>query len=342
MDKYDHIYIKTIRQNIPLNADIELTYKCNLKCLHCYHIKESHGLPEMTFSQVTSVLDQLAEMGCLFITFTGGEVFLREDIFDVFEYARGKEFAFRVLTNGTLLDDEKISRLTGLNPLSVEISLYSIDAMIHEKMTGVKGSYEKTIYAIKKLRKNNITVKIKGPVTDMNFAGFIKLKEEAARMGCSTVFYPSVAPRLDRSRDTLSLNVSVGRLRELYKLSRDNINKVAQDRKRNGHEPLCTAGLNTMHISPDGDVYPCLMLRHKCGNISSEPVAEIWNSDGFKKIRKTTVSDLKYCSDCGISVYCNRCSGLAELETGDWLGKSERMCALAEICRELAEEKEPV
>jgi len=87
---------------VPLRAIVELTYRCNLRCVHCYTVGRA-GERELGTEEVRGILDQLAGEGCLYLTFTGGEILLREDFFALAAYARRKRFALRLFTNGSFL-----------------------------------------------------------------------------------------------------------------------------------------------------------------------------------------------------------------------------------------------
>ena len=144
------------------SATIELTYRCNEKCRHCYVYDE--GGEEMSTNQIMKILDDLCDMEVATLLFTGGEVFARKDIFEILEYAYKKHFAMDIFTNGTLLDESKIIKLKKLWPKSIQFSIYSHILQKHDAVTQIKGSYEKTINAIKTCIAVGIPVKIKMPV----------------------------------------------------------------------------------------------------------------------------------------------------------------------------------
>jgi len=106
------IAVKAEQRRTPLNMHLELTYRCNEQCVHCYcvveHGKEAEAAKrELTYEEIVRVLDQLAELGCLYVTFSGGEVLVRRDFFDIVEHARRRGFVYRVYTNGIGLTEER-------------------------------------------------------------------------------------------------------------------------------------------------------------------------------------------------------------------------------------------
>lgn len=125
--------MKCVENCIPFNVQFELTYRCNLSCRHCYVVQDKQK--ELTFKEITSILDQLVEMGTFYLCFTGGEIFTRKDIPDILWYAKEKGFFLILLTNGTLITDKEIDELKELGPLGIEISLLGARDKTHDFIT---------------------------------------------------------------------------------------------------------------------------------------------------------------------------------------------------------------
>ena len=89
-----------VRENIPYAVQIELTSKCNLKCRHCFMVKDK-GV-ELSSEEIMAIIDQLVDMGTFYLAFTGGEIFTREDLFEIARHAKRKGFFLTFMTNGTL------------------------------------------------------------------------------------------------------------------------------------------------------------------------------------------------------------------------------------------------
>jgi len=137
----DRLVRKTVERHLPWNVHIDLTYRCNERCVHCYLDHHDHG--EMTTREVKNVLDQLADAGALFLTFSGGEIFLRQDLFELIRYARGLNFDVSLKTNALLIDESRARKLRELDIRKIQISIYSADAAIHDAITKVPGSLER-------------------------------------------------------------------------------------------------------------------------------------------------------------------------------------------------------
>ena len=187
----DRIYQKAEKACIPLAVHFDLTYRCNLRCIHCY-LPERDRYPsqsykeelkrqnrtELTTQEIYGILDQLAECGTLFLTFSGGEIFLRRDIMDILEYARKKRFNVSLLTTGTTGFDETVAdRLADMGVHTVDISLYSNEPKVHDAVTGIPGSFNKTIKAIELLSERGMKLNLKCPLMKTNIKSYKSLSE---------------------------------------------------------------------------------------------------------------------------------------------------------------------
>jgi radical SAM protein with 4Fe4S-binding SPASM domain len=336
-DPYETIVNKTIDKYIPFKADWEITYRCNLNCIHCYQTRPGSE-PELTTEQACDCLDQLAELGCLYLTFTGGEVLLREDFFEIAGYARKKGFAIRIFTNGTLIEEDIADKIKSLNPLSVEISLYAATAAGHENITGVAGSFQKTVDAFLRLKKRKVNAVVKTTFMKCNADEFDGLQEFSRKIDAPFTFSFTVIPKLDGSKEVIKLRLDEERLKAMFSPRDWLVEEITAGGVR-VFEPLCSAGFNSLYISPYGEVFPCVTLREQCGNVKDSQLRDIWESGFIKKLRNISLKDLKECPDCGLSYYCDRCAGLALLEDGDLFGPSRNDCTLARVRKEALEEK---
>src|SRR5215813_11409639 len=109
----EELSAKALSLGVPLSAHLDVTYRCNERCVHCYLDHEDHG--EMSLAEITDLLDQLADAGVFFLTISGGEIFLRPDLFDIIKHARKRWFAVKIKTNGILIREAQARRLAELS-----------------------------------------------------------------------------------------------------------------------------------------------------------------------------------------------------------------------------------
>lgn len=331
------INIKTI----PLYVFFELTYKCNLSCKHCYVVKPTLKdlSKELTTPEIKDIISQLKEMNGLIITFTGGEVFLRPDILEILNYTKRQNFAIRIFTNGTLINKKIADEIKKIYPLEVGISLYSASSKVHDKITQVPGSFDKSLQAIKYLRERNIRVVIKCTLMKENIKDYPGVHHLAKSLGCYPQFDPTIVPKDNGDKSVLSLRIGKDKLKELFQdknlFSPKRI--IVKPLKR---DFLCGAGKSLVNITPYGEVQPCLQFRINAGNLRNRSFADIWkNSLSLLNLRSLKETDLYICNSCSLQRFCSRCPGIAQLEDGDFLGKQTRACEIAEVKKELYQQR---
>ena len=334
-DAYSRIIGKTLDRLIPFTVHWELTYRCNLRCPHCYVIPQN-SQRELSLGEITSIFDLLRESGTLYLVFSGGEILTREDFFEVAASARKRGFALRLITNGTLLDEWVADRIRDLHPLSVEISLYGSRPEIHDRITACPGSFERSLKALRLLRERSVRTVLKSLMMKGNVGDFQGLKKLARDTGSQFVYDTIVIPKMDGSTEPC-----VKRLdgHELFRLLYLDVQEKGDDWDRREKDLSCSAGLNALSVSPHGDVYPCMGFKESGGNLTKNSLSEIYHSPVFSKIRSITLSDLRECRECHLMRYCNRCPALALMETGDLLGPSQADCLLAGVIKSIIEDK---
>src|SRR5215470_4004748 len=143
----EEIGLKAFDLGVPLSVHMDVTYRCNERCVHCYLDHDDHG--EMTTAEIKGVLDQLAEAGVFFLTFSGGEVFLRRDFFDLLEYSRRLLFNVKIKTNAVMIRETEAQRIRALGVDTIQVSVYSHRSEVHDAITKLPGSFERTINAIR-------------------------------------------------------------------------------------------------------------------------------------------------------------------------------------------------
>ena len=354
----DRLIARTVRQRRPLSVHIDLTYRCNERCVHCYLDHRDYG--ELTTPEILGVLEDLAAAGTLFLTFSGGEIFLRPDLFEILGAARRLHFDVSVKTNALLVTPERAARLRELGVRRVQISIYSDDPAIHDAVTKVQGSLERSLAAIPLLQAQGLHVKIACPLMTENLSSFRGVLALAERLGVPYIFDMTITPMIDGDASTLAHRASGT---QLLPILRDPVlrscrpqpgdapplpsgvgSAVSSGIESDAYDDLpCSAGHNSCYVSPYGDVYACVQLPVSAGNLRRERFAEIWSgAPALERVRAVRESQLPVCSACSIRKYCERCPGLAFMEGGDLLGAYERACELAEHMARIAGVPNPV
>lgn len=327
-----HLGEKAQRMGVPISVQLDLTYRCNERCIHCYLDHDDHG--EMNTAEILELLEQMAAAGVFFLTISGGEILMRRDFFEILEYARKLMFCVKLKTNGVMIREEQAARLARATIDSVQISIYSHRAEVHDAITKLPGSLKRSVEAAKLLRAHGVRVFFANVLMKQNAADYQGVRALAEETGAIFRLDPTVTPMMDGDRGVLELNVDAAALREVFLdegLVGDATEFCAPPTGPLGHadamETLpCSAGHTACYVSPYGDVYPCVQFPLPTGNVRKSKFLDIWkHSSEMNEVRSITLGDLGTCSSCAHGGSCTRCPGLAYME-GNMRGPSSQDC----------------
>jgi radical SAM protein with 4Fe4S-binding SPASM domain len=324
------VWDRALAAGVPLSAQVDLTYRCNERCVHCYLDHDDHG--ELTTAEVRGVLEQLAAAGTLFLIFSGGELLLRKDLFEIVDYARALGFDVKLKTNGILLREREADRIRDAGVREVQISVYSHRPDVHDAITKVPGSLERTIEAIRLLKSRGLRVLIANVLMQQNAFDYNGVRALAAELGVESTVDPTITPKIDGDTSILPLREAGPQLIQIFRdrsLVPDDFCAPPAPGSADADtlDALpCSAGHTAIYISPYGDVYPCVQFPLPSGNLRELPFATIWrDSRQLNDVRSIRVRDLPTCSSCGFVSSCTRCPGLAYME-GNMRGPSSADC----------------
>ncbi len=321
---------KALQFGIPISAHLDITYRCNERCVHCYLDHDDHG--EMRTLEIVDLLRQLADAGVFFLTLSGGEVLMRRDFFAIVEEARRLLFNVKVKTNGVMVRDCEAQKLRELGVEQIQISVYSHRSEVHDRITKLPGSLKRSIEAIRLLKAHGLKVVIANVLMTANAADHRGVMTLARELSVPYTLDPTITPKIDGDRSILN-----------FRAADEDINRVFHDSELVGDVEAfcapppppdddvmegypCSAGHTAIYVSPYGDVFPCVQFPLPCGNVRQQSFAEIWNdSRQLKEVRGIRARDLPVCSSCAHVGTCTRCPGLAYME-GNMRGPSSADC----------------
>ena len=315
---------------IPIGVQLDITYRCNERCIHCYLDHDDHG--EMTTEEIRGVLDQLCDAGVFFLTLSGGEVLMRRDFFAIVEHARRLLFNVKVKTNGVMIREPEARRIRELGVEQVQISVYSHRPEVHDAITKLPGSLKRTVEAIRFLKSQDLKVVIANVLMASNLFDNTGVMTLAKELGVSYTLDPTITPKMDGDTSILGLRILGSELKQVFR-SQELVGNVeefcapptAPDEDIMGGFP-CSAGHTSCYISPYGDVFPCVQFPLPSGNVRQQKFLDIWrDSSQLKEVRSIRARDLPTCSTCAHVGTCTRCPGLAYME-GNMRGPSTADC----------------
>lgn len=330
MTLMEELNARALSLGVPLSAHLDITYRCNERCEHCYLEHDDKG--EMSAAEIKDLLDQMAEAGVLLLTLSGGEPLIRKDCFEILEYARTLLFSVKLKTNAILIRKKEAQRLRALGVEQIQISVYSHRPEVHDGITKVRGSLERTLAAVRFLKSEGLKVTIANVLMRQNLHDSEREREMAGELGVNYALDPTITPMMNGDTSILRLRVPTSDLKQVFR----NPNLVGDveefcappspaDESVMDELP-CSAGHTSCYISPYGDFYPCVQFPLPCGNVRRQRFLDIWqDSPALNEVRSIRARDLPVCNSCAHIGTCTRCPGLAYME-GNMRGPSSADC----------------
>lgn len=316
-------------ENIPLACLFEVTYRCDQECVHCYRAGISR-LPELSTSGVVEVLEKLSRGGILFVTFTGGEPFARDDFPVLLEEASRIGFVLRVFSNGTGIDRKRAKMLAGNGVAGVDLSLYGAVAETHDRITRRAGSWNLTMNALAELTGAGIPVVINTTIMKQNTGEIIALADLASSRGAgfspNAVYCPpagGIAPGMECRAEDAAIAVLASEL---------PLGPAPRNRELALSSHPCNAGRSSFSVDPSGRVFPCPIFPEPVGDLTVDELETFWKNSSFLTwMRGWTIADFKECAACPDLGSCNPCPALNRLENGDFFTPGGSICRLAKL-----------
>jgi radical SAM protein with 4Fe4S-binding SPASM domain len=315
-EKIRNVYF---RKKKLMQVHLDLTYRCNLRCVHCYVNKEV--TESLDTRKVLSIIDELYEMGTFRLTFSGGDPLLREDLFDIIKYARQKKFAITVKTTGMLIDEKAASCMAAIPVNLIDMTVFSDQPEVHDSITAIHGSCMRAFNAIELLKKHRVHVRAMYPIIKNNVDSVQSVMKRLDQSNIDYLPSFSITPKTDGSLIPYDYAVEPAKRAEVYlkeNVFKKKIRKVESNRiEYRSNDILCFAGHTLLYISPDGTVYPCVNWPVVLGNVRQCSIKEIWNnSDALRIIKSLTFNDRTECFSCSLLEFCSFCPGTSYIETG--------------------------
>ncbi len=316
------------------SASLELTYRCNEKCIHCYVDDDlSQKADELVLDDYKKIIDQLSEMGCVNILLTGGEVCLKADFIEILKYAVSKELLVDVYTNGIALTDELFDEICKLPINTISFSLYGATAETHDMITKVKGSFEKTLKRMMMFKCAGKETYFKTVILEQNKHERKGMLELSKRLGIDIVMASSVLPsHCGIDPDKLRLNDAEEYRKSLELFSQYYPKEKNLNYSRDLDDMVCFCGQNIINIDPYGNVMPCISMPIILGNIKNTSIKDMWeNSEKLKEIQALTFRDLDCNPElCPKKDFCEICMGSLYDEKRGKISIRNEFCVIAE------------
>jgi radical SAM protein with 4Fe4S-binding SPASM domain len=339
------VHQRVSTKRVPISGSIEVTQRCNNQCLHCYNNLPA-GDPraraeELSLDEYRRIIDELVDAGCLWLLFTGGEIFVRKDFFDIYTYARRKGLLITLFTNGTLITSDIAAQLAQTPPFYIEITIYGATPKTYESITGVPGSYARCIHGINLLMDRSLPLKLKTMAITRNRHEIDDMKRLAQdSLGLEFKFDAMINPRLDCSKSPLDVRLTPADVVKLdlldperaaeWKQFAGRFNRAVDHPDRENQLYVCGAGNNSFAIDPYGRLSVCVLSSAHSYNLRNGSFKEGWHNFLAAERRKKTLRQTK-CTACSLKSMCGMCPANSELECSDQEAPVDYLCQVAHL-----------
>lgn len=340
------VFRRARRKRIPMSGTFDLTYRCNFRCTHCYaaHLvgQRRSEAAELDTGQITRLLEEAADAGCLLLLLSGGEPLLRDDFVEIYTEARRLGMVVTVFTNATLIDHQHLEAFGEYPPHEVEVSLYGASAATYERVTGVPGSCRAAQEGIRRLLDAGVRVGLKSMILRENVHEIEDMAALAREWGVRYRVDPLVTARLNGDRapcdqrvePELAVGLEMGIERQATALARFlERQRVSSQLDIMPPERMfrCGAGQASFHVDPVGFMHPCVMSPYiSCDTLSAGYVSA-WAAITMA-VDQAAWGDGGRCAACPTALVCGYCPGLLVLEGVSPVEPPEYLCRLGE-CR---------
>jgi radical SAM protein with 4Fe4S-binding SPASM domain len=339
----EKLHHAVISRSIPVNGTIEVSNRCPLNCSHCYNNlamgDSSARSMELTTDQHRRIADEVVEMGCLWMLYTGGEIFARRDFLDIYRHAKRAGLLITLFTNGVLINEEIADTLVEWRPFAIEITLYGRTRQTYETLTRIPGSFDKCMRGIELLLERGLPLKLKSVGVSVNKHEIMAMKQFANELGVEFKFDSMINPRIDCSSSPLAVRLSPAdivaldfedprRIPEYQRLAFD----FPAPKFAEGETPqiyACGAGINSFAIDPYGQLSLCVISHFDKYDLKTGSFREGW--DFLRKVRRKQATMPTKCTSCALRSMCGMCPAEGELENGHPEKPVDFLCATAHL-----------
>ena len=307
----------------PVKVMAEITYGCNLRCLHCYNpTHEAKG--ELSREKLQSLFCELAKAGTLWISLTGGEVFTRPDACELIADAQALGMVVTVITNATLVTEALADKLAALRPYQIEISLYGASAPTYEAVTRMPGSFERCVRGIERLAVRNLSLLVKPVLMTTNFHERGAMMALCEKWGVRTRVSTEIHPRVDGDMSPLAVRLSPEQMFQVWReVSGEKI--LAAESSQESREASgcggagklfdCLCGKSGASITPYGQMNLCVSLPTPQFDLRQASIQAGWKTL-VSLVAQTTPGPDYACGTCALASDCERGTMDSFLERG--------------------------
>lgn len=356
--QYKNFSWKTHQKNWKLKkpnvCQFELTFGCGLHCKHCYtdcYNKPAYLKKELNTKEVKIILDNARQAGVIWLCFTGGDPLARKDFLDIYSYAKDKGFITTIFTNAYSMTQLISGYLKKKPPFVIEVTLNAATKETYEKISQVKGSFERVMEVIGLIRKAKLQLKIKTQITKDNFKEIPKIKKLIEDWGLK--FRPSYELQARLNSDLTPCNLRIAPDEVLSLDGKKSESDDSDDRfsvcrnrplpKTAHHKPktakggpnanlfrCAVGGGDGIQVDPYGNIFACNLIRKPAFNLLQVDIGYA-TSKLLPMVRDRKFTTNSRCNNCNLRENCRWCPGRAYVEKDNLEAPIGYYCELAQL-----------
>ena len=308
-----------------IKAQLELTYRCNLHCRHCYtdpYNSKEFFPRELTLDEIHRLLDEMQQVGIVWLNLTGGDIFMHPQFFEIYETAYRRGFLLQLYTNGTLFTKTTIERLQQMPPFTIDISCHSVTEEPFDWFTQVPGSFHAFIRGLELLKNSGLQFTLKTKAMNWNTDEMPAIRHFVESFGQEFGFTTSLSPRLNGDLSSLSYRIApdasivlnggqpttdvdeerCGRSADLLAPTTDRLYR-------------CGCGTDTIHINAWGELGTCTLQYERRLSLRIHPLADAIEIL-FREVRDMRYQGESPCRTCEVHTFCDKKPSDARWECG--------------------------
>ncbi|MEW5950156.1 MAG: radical SAM protein [Thermodesulfobacteriota bacterium] len=241
-------------KDIPERVYFELTEDCPFKCVHCFCPRDRH-IPQLSTDKIKSILDELHELGTIYITMTGGDPLTRRDFPELYLYAKKKGFLIYLFTNLYLLNKQHVELFLQYPPFLIDVTLYGSCNEVYYDYTRIENAFDKVMANLKTLKNNNINFRLKTPLSIINYHDIDNIEAIAGQLSKYFTISTYIFPKLNGKKHLKELKCSIDTVINFEKRNKNRIEKLkykylkGKELLEKHHGLRCEQGINAFAIN---------------------------------------------------------------------------------------------
>ena len=321
----------------PVKAQFEITYRCNIHCVHCY--TDPYNTPaalrkELSLSEIIRLLDEMAGAGILWLTLTGGEAVIHPQFRAIYKEAKARGFILTLLSNATTLTESIVDFLAEDPPFQLDVSVHGASKRIFEQVTQVSGSYDWFLRGIRRALTKGLPIQVKTNALSLNRQELPQIKTLVEGLGLEFNLNTPLYPRLNGDLSPTQYRLPASDIVDLEMGdvlgNSSSLDPCAFKALTPADDRLfrCGCGTSSLTISPYGVLRACTFTTWPEYDLKTLSLKEAF-AQLAQAIRNARYEGTSLCRSCPAYTLCDKNPVMAQHESGSMEAPVPHFCDVA-------------